>query len=65
MLFIQYESFHAPKQTEDTYTVTLSAWNPIDSWVSSKPTLMEVLSSIGPITINDFSVINDAVNIIC
>ena len=39
----------------------MSAWNPLDGWISSKPTLVEVLSTIGPITIDDFSIINDAV----
>jgi len=49
-------------QTEDVYNVVVSVWNPIDGWVSSKPTQVEVLSSIGPIQINDYQIINDVVN---
>ena len=47
--------------TEDTYTVQLGAWNPLDGWVwLEKPFVVEVLERIGPIEINDFAIINDA-----
>lgn len=40
----------------------MSAWNPIDGWLSSKPTTVEVLERIGPITIDDGGKITDAVS---
>ena len=46
--------------TEDTYNVTLGAWNPLDGWMwLDKPFKVEVLERIGPIFIEDFSVITD------
>lgn len=38
----------------------MSAWNPIDNWVSSKPTQLEVLERVGPITIDDFLIVSDS-----
>lgn len=36
------------------------AWNPLDGWMwLDKPFLVEVLERIGPITIDDFNIIND------
>ena len=48
-------------QTEATYDVVMSAWNPIDGWVSSKPSEMEVLARVGPITIDDYLIVSDNV----
>ena len=46
--------------TEDTYTVQLGAWNPLDGWMwLDKPFTVEVLERIGPIYIDDFSIIRD------
>ena len=39
----------------------MSAWNPIDGWVSSKPSQMEVLARVGPITIDDYLIVSDSV----
>ena len=41
----------------------MSAWNPIDGWVSSKPSQMEVLARVGPITIDDYLIVSDSVRI--
>ena len=36
------------------------AWNPLDGWMwLDKPFVVEVLERIGPITIDDFNIIND------
>ena len=40
----------------------MSAWNPIDGWVSSKPSKMEVLARVGPITIDDYLIVSDSVS---
>ena len=48
-------------QTEATYDVVMSAWNPIDGWVSSKPSKMEILARVGPITIDDYLIVSDNV----
>ena len=48
-------------QTEDTYDLVLSVWNPIDGWVSSQKTTIEVLERVGPITIDDFRILSDYV----
>ena len=37
----------------------MSAWNPVDDWFSAKKTRVEVLSRIGPITIDDFLILSD------
>ena len=50
-------------QTEATYDVVMSAWNPIDGWVSSKPSQMEVLARVGPITIDDYLIVSDSVRL--
>ena len=39
----------------------MSAWNPIDGWISSKPSKMEVLARVGPITIDDYLIVSDNV----
>ena len=39
----------------------MSAWNPIDGWVSSKPSKMEILARVGPITIDDYLIVSDNV----
>ncbi len=41
----------------------MSVFNPIDGWVSSKKTTVEVISSIGPIVIDDFLIVSDYVSI--
>ena len=41
----------------------MSAWNPVDGWFSAKATRVEVLSRIGPITIDDFLILSDMVSI--
>ena len=51
-------------QTEGTYDVVMSVFNPLDGWVSSKATTVEVLSSIGPIVIDDFLIVSDYVSVI-
>ena len=51
-------------QTEDTYDLLLSVWNPLMGWVSSKPTVVEVLERVGPITIDDFRILSDYVSTI-
>ena len=48
-------------QSEGTYDVVMSAWNPVDGWFSAKATVVEVLSRIGPITIDDFLILSDYV----
>ena len=46
--------------SEGTYNVQLGAWNPLDDWLwLDKSQLVEVLSRIGPIFIDDFNTIND------
>ena len=40
----------------------MSAWNPIDGWVSSKPSKMEALARVGPITIDDYLIVSDSVS---
>ena len=52
---------HCPNISEGLYDVVMSAWNPVDGWFSAKPTKVEVLSRIGPITIDDFLVLSDMV----
>ena len=39
----------------------MSAWNPIDGWVSSKPSKLEILARVGPITIDDYLIVSDSV----
>ena len=39
-----------------------SVWNPIDGWVSSKSTKVEVIEKVGPFYLDDFGVVSDAVN---
>lgn len=51
-----------PFQTEGVYTVSLSAWNPIDGWVSTVPTFFEIIETIGPIEIDDFGIVTDRVS---
>ena len=41
--------------------MVVSAWNPIDGWMSSRKTQMEVLARIGPITIDDKLIVTDKV----
>ncbi len=48
-------------QTEGTYLVVMSVWNPINDWISTKPTKFEVLEGIGPITISDHLITTDKV----
>ena len=50
---------HCPNLTEGTYDVVMSGFNPVDGWFSSKPTKVEVLSRVGPITIDDFLILSD------
>jgi hypothetical protein len=40
----------------------MSAWNPIDGWMSSKPTQVEVLERVGPIQIDDYLILSDMVS---
>ena len=64
MKCFQVDYFKCSKlQTEATYDVVMSAWNPIDGWVSSKPSKMEVLARVGPITIDDYLIVSDSVRI--
>ena len=42
----------------------MSAWNPIDGWVSSKPSKLEVLARVGPIKIDDYLIVSDNVRIL-
>lgn len=49
-------------QTEGTYDLTLSAFNPMDGWFNTEPTTVEVLSRVGPIIVDDFSLIRDVVS---
>lgn len=51
-------------QTEGTYTLKLSLFNPLDGWMDTDDILIEVLSQCGPITIDDWGVITDAVSLI-
>ena len=39
--------------------MVMSAWNPVDDWFSANKTRVEVLSRIGPITIDDFLILSD------
>lgn len=50
---------HCPNLTEGTYDVVMSGFNPVDGWFSSKPSKVEVLSRVGPITIDDFLILSD------
>ena len=50
-------------QTEGEYEATLSAFNPLDGWYSSKTATVEVLEPIGPIAIDDGSQYTDKVNL--
>ena len=50
---------HCKNVTEDTYDLLLSVWNPMMGWMSSKPTVIEVLERVGPITIDDFRILSD------
>jgi hypothetical protein len=49
-------------QTEGDYETVLSVFNPLDGWLSSKKTMVEILYEIGPITIDDGSTVTDKVN---
>lgn len=48
-------------QQEGTYDVVLSAWNPLDNWLSSRSTRVEVLEKVGPVHIDDKLVVSDMV----
>lgn len=47
------------------YDMVVSAWNPIDGWISSDPTRVSIIERIGPIHINDFLILTDHVRIEC
>lgn len=49
-------------QSEGTYNVQVSAFNPLDGWFSTEEVIVEVLSRCGPITIDDYTIITDAVS---
>ena len=40
----------------------MSGWNELDDWVSSEKVNIEVLAMAGPIEIDDFAIIRDAVS---
>ena len=40
----------------------MSGWNELDDWVSSDQVIIEVLAMAGPIEIDDFAIIRDAVS---
>lgn len=56
---VEWEIGHCGNLSEGIYDVVVSTWNPLDGWMSSKPTKMEVLEQIGPITIDDFLIVTD------
>ena len=57
---LSWDIKHCTNVTEGTYSLQLGAWNPLDKWVwLTQPFTVKVLSRIGPITINDFNIIND------
>ena len=49
---------HCPNISEGTYDVSISAWNPVDGWFT-KSTIVEVLSRVGPVTVDDFLILSD------
>ena len=50
-----------PLQSEGVYTMGVSAWNPVDDWLSSTPVTVEVIERIGPIDIEDFRLVTHPV----
>ena len=46
-------------QSEGTYKLEFSIWNPVDGWAHSEMTTVQVLEKVGPIDISDFNIISD------
>lgn len=58
---VEWNIAHCPNVTEGTFDVVVSVWNPLDGWISSVVTTVEVLERIGPIHIDDFLIVTDHV----
>ena len=58
---VEWNIGHCPNLTEAVYDVVVSAWNPLDGWISSQVTQVEVLERIGPIHIDDYLIVTDHV----
>lgn len=49
-------------QSEGTYDVIMSTWNPLDGFLNSVETTIQVMERIGPIYIDDYQIVTDHVS---